>query len=247
MALSEKVSQWIEKNKVPIFSLLGIFLALGLISVGWKQFFDYQERSAQSALYLIEAQIKKKQEEISKEVAGAKDEDKTNKRGGAKDKKSPSPGRNLEVDFGPLLEEYAAKIKELKGRKASLIGAIRLAALYMEYGDFEKAQSLLTDMARGVSPAGKPFFGLIYMQSGTALMATAKYEEARAKFQMVLDDPDSSFLHAEAVLKLGLVEEKLGNLEKAREHYTRAKQEFFSTDAGRTAQSYLRLIKSDGS
>lgn len=229
ISTSDKVGKWIEKHKVPVFSVFGALLIIGAANVAWTKYSGYREASAQEALYSIEAKIKKKQADIAKEQTENKD-------------KAPAAERNLEADFGPLLGEYGSKIKDLQGSKASLIGALHLAALYMDYRDFEKAHGFLADV---VSQAGKTgtFFALLHMQYGTALTALEKHEEAKGEFQLVLNDPGSSFLHAEAVLKLGLVEEKLGNMDQAREHYTRANQEFSATDAGRTAKGYLRLME----
>ncbi|MCB0365641.1 MAG: hypothetical protein H6624_04410 [Bdellovibrionaceae bacterium] len=229
VATSDKVGKWIEKNKVPVFSIIGALFVIGGIKVAWDQWAGYREKSAQEALYTVEAKIKKKQEEIAKELEAKKE------------KKEPAADRSLEADFGPLLSEYSSQINDLKGSKASLIASIHLAALYMDYKEFEKAKAFLAEQLPRVGKSGT-FFGLLHMQMGTALAATGKNEEARSEFEMVVKDPGSAFLHAEAVLKLGLAEEILGNVDKARDHYNRASQEFSATDAGKTAKGYLRLM-----
>ncbi|MCC7404852.1 MAG: hypothetical protein IT288_10690 [Bdellovibrionales bacterium] len=234
IATSDKLGRWIEKHKVTVFGTLSAALLIGAGLVGWEQWTLYRERSAQNALYAIEAKVKKKQDEIAKA-----EQEKVAK-------KEARADRVLATDYGPLVDEYQAKIGELAGSKAAAISAIHLAALYMDYQEFEKAHALLTQQL-GNTRQGSTFYGLLHMQLGTALAALNKHEDAKREFNLVVGDSTAQFLHAEAVLKLGLTEEMLGNVDQAREHYNRASQEFSTTDAGKTAKAYLRLLSMEKS
>jgi predicted negative regulator of RcsB-dependent stress response len=237
IATSDVVGLWIQKNRKLVFSVLGGLLVIGAAAGGWSWYLKFRETRAQEALYEVESKIYKIQADLL-----SKNESTTQKDG--KDTKIKASDKNIDSDYGSLLGDFDTKIKSNMGSKAALIGSIQLASIYMEYENFDKAHQILKEISPTAGKNGV-FFGLVQMQLASVLAAMNKQEEAKALYDQVLKDKGSSFLHSEAILKLGLMEEKLGRLDQAKTHYLRASQEFSATDAGKAAKAYLRLIELD--
>ncbi|MCB0362899.1 MAG: tetratricopeptide repeat protein [Bdellovibrionales bacterium] len=241
IATSDRVGHWIEKHRKVVFSLIVGLVVIGGAFAAWKTYCSYREKQAQDSLYPYQARIEKIQAEVLKKDAEEKAKKKSEK-DTLKESQDNQSKDSLTADFGSLPDEYLKEISKYKGAKAGLISAIQLAALFMDYDNYDKAYEVLNQVLVSTGTKGV-FFGLVHMQMGTVLGALNKYEEAKKFYDKVLKDKESEFLHSEAVLKIGLAEEKLGNREQAKAQYERASQEFASSEAGKSAKAYLRLME----
>ena len=229
--VSDRVGHWIERHRVIVFTILGVLLALGGTLGLWEMYTSHRENQAQSSIYEIQAKVEKIQaNQLKKEP---------NKNG---QESSALQDNTIQNDYGNLLTEYEEKIEQLKSSRVALIAGIHLVSLYLDYAEYGRAFKVLQSISPYVGKGGL-LSGLIHLQMGTVLVALEKYDDAKASYERVLQDKDSTFLHSEAVLKSGLMEEKQGHLEQARSYYQRASEEFASTDSGKTAKAYLRLLE----
>lgn len=228
LELSELLGHWMEKHRKIIGGLFisGILVGSG-IGLG-SLYASYQEKKAQESLYQTESKIEKLKTDLEKK---------------RKDKKEVVAHDKPDMvrDYGTLPEELKNKIKKFCHTKAGVLSSIRLASLFFDYSQYDKALELLKEVSSQVPSKGL-LSGLIHMQMGSNLIGIEKYEEAKKQFNQVLSDESIRFLHSESILKLGLCEEKLGHQKEARDYYLRDSQEFASTEAGKTAKNYLRLL-----
>ena len=139
-------------------------------------------------------------------------------------------------------DRYADFVMQNPGRKASFLAAIEGAGLKFEAQDFAGARDLLKKVSDRLH-SGSFYYGLIQTQLATALAASGAPQESVEILQKVLDAKKQEHLHADASLRLGLVYEEMGEVEKAKAQYLKTSQEYAQTDAGRSAKAYLRLLQ----
>lgn len=231
---SEKGFKWVEANRTVVISVLSIGLVGGLAWGGYVQYRSWTEKSAAKAIYVAEAKLNKKKEELAKAESDAMTKDKDT----GKIKEPPK------VDFEASLSESArevegAIVKHAQTRAAS-VAAIDLASLYLSYKKPDLASALLSQVDGGNSETLK---SLIQALSATAVFEQGDYNRASSLFEQILQDPNAEFLHPDTMVKLGLCYEKLDQADRAKEMYSRASAEFADSESGRTAKGYLRLLE----
>lgn len=239
---SEKILKWVEDNIFAVGAVIGAILVFGLGWLGYNQFNEFQERRATKAIYSAQMNLNKQREQVAKD-----ENDRLEKMlKEAKDKggKDLSKTEEAKVDFdavyaGPA-QEVEKQIIAHKSTKAAAVAAIDLAGLYLDNKKPDLAAALLAQVSGGDSEIIR---ALVKMQKSTVAMELGDYNRAISGFEELLAQSDVEFIHAEALLKVGLCFERLDQVDRAKETYQRVSTEFSESEAGRTAKNYLRLLQ----
>lgn len=229
--LSDRVLHWVEEKKYWFAGAIAILLVGGLGFVGFEQYNKSVETSALKALYPIENEIRKIQQDLAK-----KTETKTSD---AKAIAKPTSG--LPEPLVPLTERYEKAIRSHLSSKASAVAGIQLASLYSDYEQWQKAADILSAVAPYLK-AGETLMALVKMQLGSVYFSLGNWDRALASFSQVFDEKAYDFVRGQALLKMGLVYEKQGAANKARETFERVKSEFPQAEVAETARKYLRSL-----
>lgn len=229
-----EVAQVLE-NKWPL--ILGGFLAVvavGAAYVGYTQWNKYQELQAQEDLFVWVNKIEQKQKDwFEKEQASMNPEKPTEASGFKGD---------FEADFSPLVSGLEQEIKSHKSTVAAQAAAMKLADFLAEHERVDQASQLLMDVEASVSDSDW-LYGLYKVQLASLLSQKGQTQDALERLEKLTDVKAASFLHPEVYLKIGLLYEQLGQVEKAQDVYARVSTDYGDTEAGKTAQSYSRLLE----
>lgn len=249
MVTVDKFGRVVLQYQKPIFAVALIAILGGVGFVGWKFYNKSLESKAATAIFEVEQKMRAKEEEISKakqkeeeEKDKANKDKKANKEEAAKEQKDPLAGVDFEKEFGSLADEYYQVMKAHGGTKAALVAGSDLAGLYSQFKKHEKAAEILEDVLHKASEKTL-LFGILKAQLATEMTYLGKWNESVELFQEVLDNKASEYMYATILLKLGVVFEQLGQLDRAKDSYLRASTEFADSDAGKTAKNYLRLLE----
>ena len=234
ISTADKLGHWMQKNKEVIYLVVGTVVVLSVGYLGYSQWHEHHEMSAQKELYSVESKVNK----ITEELRNPKTDKDT-------DSTTNSKQKTIDEVYGQTLADYNSKIKDLLGTKASYIGSIDLASIYMDFSKFEEAKEILNTAFN--SAKGDGFFeGLIGIQLGTVQLELKNSDEAKKHFQSILDNEKLQYLHPEAMLKLGITEFSFGDKTKGKELLTRVSQEFSASESGKSAKILLRNIELQG-
>lgn len=239
ISTADKAWTAIEKNKVLVLTILGVFLigATGWSGMVWWN--SKKESKAQEAYY----SAKKVLIDTAKlyEVPEATPEQ-LEKKETPVAKKTKSG--DFEADFGAAAKGLEDMINSHKGSHAAAAAALDLAPVYDEYKLFDRGAKTFTTAAQSLSGSDL-FAGLVHLQLGNYQQALGQCDAAIKTWQKVSSNKDFSFLHADALLKEGLCWNQLGDNAKATELFKKLAQDFADTDAGRSAKKYLRLLNAN--
>ncbi len=239
---SERILKWVEDNIAVVGGIFGAILLIGLGWLGYGQFNDFQERRATKAIYAAQMNLNKQRDQV------AKDENerlekllKEMKDKGAKDLPQKEDSKaDFEAVFAGPAQEVEKQIIAHKSTKAAAIAAIDLAGLYLDQKKPDLAAALLAQVDGGDSEIIR---ALVKMQRSTVAMELGDYNRAISGFEDLAGRSGVEFIHAEALLKAGLCYERLEQMDRAKDLYTRVSTEFGESESGRTAKNYLRLLQ----
>jgi predicted negative regulator of RcsB-dependent stress response len=235
------------------------FLILAVIVGGfcWAGYAVYQEKkedNAQTALFLIEkkaidmAQEKQKAKDEKDKAALAKEKDpKAAAALAAKNKaaKSAEEEAELKPDSAALLPDYEAFLKAHGNSHAAATAVLQMAQIYDELGQKEKAYEVLNTYQNKVESSDL-LTPLFFYRLGIGAEKLGKCDQAIQSWERILKNPKAAFLHAETMLQKGLCLEQLGKKDEAKAAYTSLENDYADTDAGKSAQKYLRWMEHGG-
>lgn len=229
ISTSENLLKKIEEQK----ALLGVILLIVVVAGGgWLGYHYLQTRGeakASAEIYQYEAPIEQKKEELAK--ADDKEADKAK----SKDK-API---DFDSQYAPLTQKLEESILKHQKTAAAKMSAVQLIGFYLEHQKFELAQSLLNKMQLS---DGSLMTGLLLVQKATLLLNKQEFDTSAELFQEIVNNKNLEFLHPQALLRMGICFEKLQNIERARELYTRVSTDYPDSEASRAAKFYLRLL-----
>ena len=219
--VTDKIVEYIEKHAKLVGSLLLGILFIGVGKVSYDYVNKKNELKAQAELYTIE----KKQRDIKKSLLTKK-----------QDKK------DIESDYGSVLNLYKSFISENAKLSAAFMAALDGAAIYTDYKKFDKALEILKMVENNI-PKDSFFFGLVFSKIGSVYTYIGKWDQAIEAYSRIVKEKAQAHLHADSLLKVGMIYQKQNKNEKAEEYYRKVDTQFFSSDAGQAARSYLRLLE----
>lgn len=225
------VAHFLEKNWTYFLAgLIGIVI-LGGVYIGFEQWKQHKEFNAQESLHVWMNQINEKQQEWSSKQPPASDQ-----------ATPPEYDGDFEADFSPLVSSLEAEIKNYKNTVAAQSTAMKLADFLEAHKKPEKAAELLKQIEPAVDESTW-LFGLFKLQLASLLSQSNAVDEALKRLESVTEVHSASFLHPEAYLKMALLYEEKGDLEKAKDLYSRVSTDYADQETGKSAQSYLQLLE----
>lgn len=245
LTLADRVGQWVAERAKPIAVTLGLVIVLGVGYTAFNMIQRSQEQAASQALFQFEkkiedvklAQAKKQRDLIEKLSEGdQKDEEKLKK---AMDSVAPL---DFEKDFAANAQNWAQAIEQYKNTQSAQLARLRLAKLYLDYEKRDLAEPVLR-AAIAEATKGSSTYGLSRTMLASVLSHQGKIDEAKNILQEVIDEPTLNYLHSEALLKLGILNQESGDVKMAEESFRRVTTEFADSEAGAAAKLYLRMIQ----
>lgn len=131
-------------------------------------------------------------------------------------------------------------IEKAPTTKAAAMSALLLSQIHDKDADRMKAEEALGKVkasGQGLLPA------LVTMELGNVRADLGKCDEAVQAWDQVLANKEVSFLYAQAHINKGLCLQKTGKRDLAKESFTAAKAADPQSEAGRSADKYLRLLE----
>ncbi len=121
------------------------------------------------------------------------------------------------------------------GTKAGNLASYYAGISYLNLGQFEAALDYLEDY----SPAGQITPIMKYGAMGDAHSELGDLDQAKTYYQRAVNAEDNEVLTPYYLKKLGLLHEKQGDFQEAREAYTRIKEEYPESLVGRDIDKYI--------
>lgn len=243
LSFSDKAVKWVEDNRGLVGGALGVFLVAGLGWVGVDQWGKMTERRAAASIYKVEAKIREKREAFAREEDQRLQE--LSKALDSKDKNKALPDltpRKMDFDssFADLARDLEKEIMDHANTNAAAVATLNLVALYLTNKKAELADAFLAKVERAKDES---LTSLLKMQKATVALEMGDYPRAAAAFETLASDRKAEFLHPDALLKLGVSQEKMGQIEEAKGTFERVSTEYGDSEAGRSAKAYLRLLQ----
>lgn len=243
IVFGEKVFKTIEKHRLSIaLGLIGLFV-VGIGLAAYDQIVNWREAKAASRIYNSESVILKKVAELERKES-EKLQKLTEAMMASKSKTPPALPEKEKVDFdavfgsavGSLEQAILSDLQSQAGRAA----AANLIGLYLNYEKVDKA----TEFVSKLNIKSQDTMGaLLNIQVATLAMNQGDYQKASEILEKLTQQKDTEFLRPTGLLKLGLCYEKLQQMDRAKEVYTRVSTEFPDTETSRNAKSYLRSLE----
>ena len=241
---SDKLLKWIEHNRSLVGAVLGLLVLVGIGWVIYGQWTGMTERKAAAALYNVEAKIRAKREEFARkederlQKLAEKQADKKDKTGKTTETDTVKP--DFDRDFAEFARQLETEIQNHKNTNAAVVSTLNLVGLYLTNKKPELADALLAKVETAKEDS---LAALLKTQKATVAMELGDYSRAAAGFEALAQDRKAEFLHPDALLKLGVCQEKMGQVDDAKGTFERVSTEFGDSEAGRSAKAYLRLLQ----
>jgi tetratricopeptide (TPR) repeat protein len=232
----DRISEALYEHRRPIYIAVGALLAIGIVYSATEYYQKTTERKGQTALYEVEAEYEMIKEDFEGAMAAEPSDEKDKV-----DSKLKQASGNIEQDYGKVIKGFEKVIKEHSSTNASVLASIKLAKLYEDYNQQDKALEVLQKATKRVD-SGDLFFAFVHTQIGNLLLEKNDCNKAIEHWQKVTKSKDLKFSHAPVLLKTGLCYEKLGQVDKAKSSYEKITKDFDSTTSADSARKYLRML-----
>jgi TolA-binding protein len=237
LTFSEHLLKWIESHIRSVAIIFAIALLGGLAWLANNQWAHFSEKRAAKTIYKVEAELNQIKDRLEKA-----DQERMQKDAKAKVAPTPPPAVDFEKTYAAPARQLEEAILAHKSTQAARASALNLAGLYLDNQKPSLADEFLKKMVGG-SKADDALTALLSVQAAVVAMDVNDFKRAEEILKALISNPAAVFLRSEALLKLGVVQEKLGNADQAQATFTRIETEFAGTDAAKTAKGYLRLLK----
>lgn len=250
--------QWTVQHSKSVAIVVGVFLLIGAAISAKTYFNDKAENQIQAEYYKVEKAFseKKAKFEQAEEATKASDAAKNDKSKAAKktaDKKQEEAkaiaealankaSGDFEKDYGTLAQDLNKIIEKAPTSKAAKMAALNLSGVQVQYKKAEDAKATLSKVFANNS--SDLLSGMVAAQLGTVQANQNDCAAAITTWQKVLANSSAKALHGEIKLKQGLCYESLKDYSKAEQAYSSAMQDDKEGNIGKTAEKYLRLMKS---
>ncbi len=214
----ERIIDGLEANWKPIAGVLCLaLLVFGAFSI-FSSIQKSNNKKVWNEYYAIEAQLQKMDKPLTA------------------DKKGPDIQKLEELRMS--FSDFA---KKNPNSPASLYGATRLSAKYIENKDLNTASEILNSVKisklNGFVPA------LYHMQKANVQMGLKKWDEALIALKALTDKKEYSSFAPEALLQKGLIYMEKNDFAKAKDSFNKIKTDFSDAGVSKEADSYLRWMQ----
>lgn len=237
---SDSAFKYVEHHKKTIFTSVGVLVALGALYAIYDTYSASREEKAQVAVFAAEKKYNDTKAQYDRFEAKAKNPNTpTDTDEGAVKKASGV----LEMDYGDVVKSYDEAIKEFSSSKSAVYASIQLAKIYSDYKHFDKAIEVL-NASKSTLGEKNLLHSLLLIQLGTAQELKGDCNQAIENWKKVTAISAHTYLHADAYIKIGTCYVTLKQPDKAKESFEKVIKEFADTNAAKSAQKYMRLMKS---
>ena len=147
---------------------------------------------------------------------------------------------DLNQDYGTVVTDLEALVKEAPSSKAAVLSALTLTRIYDGYQ--KKNESI--EVLKKVQSASGLLGVLAQSELGSELANNGDCKGAIDLWAKVVKDSDAKFMSPQLKLKMGLCSESLGQKAQAEDSYKQVVAEAKDSAAGKSAEKYLRLLES---
>jgi predicted negative regulator of RcsB-dependent stress response len=222
--------------------VIGVIVLLLVVGSGWTAYNwmnDKKENELQAQYYQFEKQILKKKEAFEKFDQQAK----VLPPKGAKKDETLNQGEkssgDLDKDFGSSISDMLKIVNQAPSSKAAALSALVLSDLYLQYNKPSEGLAVLQKVKTKSSTLGAL---ATHLEAGL-LANNNDCAKAVTVWEEILKSKDAGFIHNEVRIRQGLCFENLNQADKASANYNKVVADAKDTQAAKTAEKYLRLLK----
>lgn len=230
LSLAHTVGDFVSHHIKTILALVVLILA-GL--VGWGSYGFYAESQEVKASDLMYA-AQKKVDDLEKPEPPAKPED-------PKKKEEPKPPKK--IDYSEAIQKFKEVIEKYPKTQTAVAASLEASSLLHKEGQFDEALKLLTNVENTAS-GGTILKALLLDRLAVAYEAQGKCDKSIEYWKTLESDQRYNMIQGRALVSMGLCYEKLNQLDKAKESYTRAEAIGADPENSKKAKKYLRLLAS---
>lgn len=236
--------QWTLQHSKSVAVVGGVFLLIGAAISAKSYFNNKAEGEIQSEYYKIEKTFseKKAKFEQAEEAAKTKPAKKADEAKNIAEALANKASGDFEKDYGSLAQDLNKIIEKAPASKAAKMAALNLSSVQVQYKKTDDAKVTLGKVLANNS--NDLLSGMVAAQLGTVQANQNDCNSALTTWQKVLANSSAKSLHGEIKLKQGLCFENLKDYTKAEQAYSSAQQDDKDGNIGKTAEKYLRLMKS---
>lgn len=234
----KKGFQW-GTSHLKIISFAVFLFVLAGIGYSVQQYLSSKKEGAATADYaLIEKDYLKKKESFEKFETTAQQKNQK-----IKDQVEPQGEKasgDLEKDYGIILQGFQKIIEKHPGTQASIMSTMTMNEIYLKYQKPELALQTTSKIKTG----NNLLSSLLLTQKGTIQANLNDCKSALETWGQVLKNKNAQFVHSDVLLKQALCYETMNDSVKATESLNKVIAESKDGAISKTAEKYLRIIKS---
>lgn len=225
--------------------VLGLVVALLIVGGGWSAFSwmnNKKENELQTEFFKAEKEYLKKKEAFDRFEATAGKPKEAKKDPKSKDEVEPQGEKasgDLEKDYGNTLADLNKIIQSHPDSKAAVLSALTLADVYLKYNKPDEGLAVLQKVKHK-----KTTLHTLALNLEAGLWANKNdCNKAVSLWNDVLSNREATFMHNEARLRQALCYESMNEPSKAEDNYNKVIADAKDSNLGKTAEKYLRLLK----
>ncbi len=225
----KKGFQWTTAHaKLTIF-VSAAFVALGIGYSVYKYLADQTEEKAQEAYYKVEEEYQKLQESARPKPAAKP----------AKGEKAAAAEAPVVVDYEPLAQKFATVTADHPGSRAALLAYLNFSEIKAKDKKYEE----IIQSADKIKVGSDLLSALVLMQKGNAQADMKDCTKALSTWEQILKMKSAQSIYPEVHLQQALCYESVQDTTHAEETYNKILAEAKDSSAAKSAEKYLRLMK----
>ena len=218
----KKGFQWTQAHAKATVMALMTFIAIGIVYSGLKYLSDKKAASSQEVYYKVEKEYLKK---------------KTESQGTGPE--ASAVALDYEKDLAALVKKFNDVIDSDPGSNAALMAALNVSEIAFQYHKDDVALEAINKAKPGTSLLS----AMLLSEKATAFANKNDCKSAVETWSKVLTTPQASAIKSQILLKQALCFESLNEITKAEENYNKIVADSKDGALGKTAEKYLRLLK----
>lgn len=223
----KKGFQWtVAHTKATTTALMG-FIALGLVYSGWKYMSDKKASSSQESYYSVE-------KEYMKKLAS------TQKATGLEAKATAPVVLDYDKDLSDIVKKFSDIVDADPSSDAAIMAALNISEIAAEYHKEDLALSTLSKIKSGSNLLS----AMLLNAKATAQANKNDCKSAVESWAKILSLPQAAPIKSQILLKQAFCFESMNENTKAEENYNKVIADSKDGSLGKSAEKYLRLLKS---
>ena len=227
----KKGFQWTTSHaKLTAFVSIA-FIAGGIGYSAFQYFSEQAEEKAQEAFYHVEDDYLKLQESEHPKTPAQQTKDKK-----AQTEKVEAP---VVANYQPVAQKFSDVMTQFPNSRAALLA-------YLDYSEIKIKDQKFEDIVKSAEKlkVGSDLLSsLVLMQKGNAQANSKDCKQALTTWEQVLKNKAAQSLYPEVHLQEALCFESLNDMTHAEESYNKILAEAKDSSAAKSAEKYLRLLK----